>query len=320
MPVMPPAHEPRARPATTIAPASRSPRSARGARRQRTLIAYLFLTPALVLLAVFTFYPVLVGTGLSLFDYDLLNPPRYIGVQHFRQLVADRYFWIAFTNSAKYVLVVPVIQVCAIVLAVLANQRLRGIRFFRAAYYIPVITSWPVVGIMWTWMYDQQGVINYVLSVLHLIDRPITWLSHPSLTLYAVMAVTLWKGLGWYMVIYLAGLQAIPQELEEAAMIDGASPRRVFWHVTVPLLRPYILLCSVLSTIAALKVFEEIYVMTRGGPFYSTYTMFMYIFDLAFQDLNVGYAAALAVVLAGAILIFSVFNFRVFRRGGLEWY
>jgi len=292
-----------------------------GSRRlQRTLIAYLFLAPALVLLITFTFYPVVVGTLLSLFDYDLLNPPRYIGAQHFQRLLTDRYFWIAIANSAKYVLVVPVIQICSIILAVLANQRLRGIRFFRAATYLPVVTSWPVVGIMWTWMYDQQGVINYVFAKLHLTSSPITWLSHPTLTLYAVMAVTLWKGLGWYMVIYLAGLQAIPQELEEAAMIDGASSPRVFWHVTVPLLRPYVLLCTVLSTIAALKVFEEIYVMTRGGPFYSTYTMFMYIFDLAFQDLNLGYAAAVAVVLAGAILIFSIVNFRVFRRGGLEWY
>ncbi len=289
-------------------------------RHRTTLIAYLFLAPALILLAVFTFYPVLAGTVLSLFDYDILNPPRYVGVRHFAQLLHDRYFWIALTNSAKYVLVVPVIQLCSILLAVLTNQRLRAIRAFRAAYYIPVITSWPVVGIMWTWLYDQQGVINYALQTLHLIDRPIAWLSHPTLTLYAVMFVTLWKGLGWYMVIYLAGLQAIPQEYEEAAMIDGASRTRVFWHVTIPLLRPYILLGSVLSTMAALKVFEEIFVMTRGGPFFSTYTMFMYIFDQAFQDLNMGYAAALAVVLAGAILLFSVVNFRLFRRGGLEWY
>ncbi len=314
------AHEQTEGPTAPVPAVARLSVPALSRRRQRTLIAYLFLAPALALLAVFTFYPVLVGTGLSLFHYDLLNPPRYVGAAQFQQLLADRYFWIAFANSAKYVLVVPVIQLCSILLAVLANQRLRGMRFFRAAYYLPVITSWPVVGIMWSWMYDQQGVINYVLQVLHLTDRPITWLSHPTLTLYAVMFVTLWKGLGWYMVIYLAGLQAIPQELEEAAMMDGASKPRVFWHVTIPLLRPYILLSSVLSTIAALKVFEEIYVMTRGGPFYSTYTMFMYIFDLAFQDLNVGYAAALAVVLAGAILILSAVNFRVFRRGGLEWY
>ena len=289
-------------------------------RRRSTLAAYLFLAPALLLLGVFTFYPVIYGTVLSLFDYDIINPPRYVGLAQFRKLLADRYFWIAITNSAKYVLVVPVIQLGSILLAVLVNRRLRGMGAFRAAYYIPVITSWPVVGIMWTWMYDQQGLVNWVLRGLHAIDRPVSWLSHPTLTLYAVMFVTMWKGLGWYMVIYLAGLQSIPAEYEEAAMIDGASRGRVFWSVTVPLLRPYVLLASLVSTMAAVKVFEEIYVMTRGGPFFSTYTMFMYIFDTAFEELNMGYAAALAMVLAAMILVFSVINFRVFRRGGLEWY
>jgi len=289
-------------------------------RARSTLIAYLFLLPALGLLAVFTFYPVIYGTVLSLFSYDIINPPRYVGLKQFQTLWRDRYFWIALTNSAKYVLVVPVIQLSSILLAVLVNRKLRGIQAFRAAYYIPVITSWPVVGIMWTWMYDQAGIVNWVLRGLGALDRPLSWLSHPTITLYAVMFVTLWKGLGWYMVIYLAGLQSIPTEYEEAAGIDGASRARVFWHITVPLLRPYVLLASLISTMAAVKVFEEIYVMTRGGPFFSTYTMFMYIFDEAFQELNMGYAAALAVVLAAVILVFSVINFRVFRRGGLEYY
>lgn len=289
-------------------------------RARTTLIAYLFLLPALGLLAVFTFYPVVYGTVLSLFSYDIINPPRYVGLQQFHKLFGDRYFWIALGNSAKYVLVVPVIQFCSILLAVLVNRKLRGIQVFRAAYYVPVITSWPVVGIMWTWMYDQAGIVNWVLRSLGVLDRSISWLSHPTVTLYAVMFVTLWKGLGWYMVIYLAGLQSIPTEYEEAAEIDGASRARVFWHVTVPLLRPYVLLASLISTMSAVKVFEEIYVMTRGGPFFSTYTMFMYIFDEAFQELNMGYAAALAVVLAAIILVFSIVNFRVFRRGGLEYY
>lgn len=292
-----------------------------GGRRVRsTVIAYLFLLPALGLLAVFTFYPVLFGTVLSLFEYDVINPPRYVGPEQFRRLLGDRYFWIAITNSAKYVLVVPVIQLGSILMAVLVNRALRGIQAFRAAYYIPVITSWPVVGIMWTWMYDQQGIVNWVLRALGAIDRPVSWLSHPTITLYAVMFVTLWKGLGWYMVIYLAGLQSIPTEYEEAASLDGASHAQVFWRITMPLLRPYVLLASLISTMAAVKVFEEIYVMTRGGPFYSTYTMFMYIFDEAFEELHMGYAAALAVVLAAMILIFSVVNFRIFRRGGLEYY
>lgn len=289
-------------------------------RVRSTLVAYLFLLPALGLLAVFTFYPVIYGTVLSLFSYDIITPPRFVGLAQFQKLLHDRYFWIALANSAKYVLVVPVIQLCSILLAVLVNRRLRGIRAFRAAYYIPVITSWPVVGIMWTWMYDQAGVVNWVLRALGALDRPLAWLSHPTITLYAVMFVTLWKGLGWYMVIYLAGLQSIPAEYEEAAGMDGASRARIFWQVTVPLLRPYVLLASLVSTMSAVKVFEEIYVMTRGGPFFSTYTMFMYIFDEAFQELNMGYAAALAVVLAAVILVFSIFNFRIFRRGGLEYF
>ena len=293
---------------------------ARSSGGRTTLVAYLFLLPALALLVVFTFYPVVFGTVLGLFEYDVINPPRYVGLQQFQRLLSDRYFWIALTNSAKYVLVVPVIQLCSILLAVLVNRQLRGVGAFRTAYYIPVITSWPVVGIMWTWMYDQQGVVNWVLRSLDVLARPISWLNHPTITLYAVMFVTLWKGLGWYMVIYLSGLQAIPAEYEEAAMIDGASRSRVFWHVTIPLLRPYVLLASLISTMAAVKVFEEIYVMTRGGPFYSTYTMFMYIFDKAFEELNLGYAAALALVLAAILLVLSAINFRVFRRGGLEWY
>ncbi|TMJ09686.1 MAG: sugar ABC transporter permease, partial [Bacillati bacterium ANGP1] len=153
-----------------------NPSGARGSGGRPTLVAYLFLLPALALLAVFTFYPVVFGTVLGLFEYDVINPPRYVGLQQFQRLLSDRYFWIALTNSAKYVLVVPVIQLCSILLAVLVNRQLRGVGAFRTAYYIPVITSWPVVGIMWTWMYDQQGVVNWVLRSLDVLARPISWL------------------------------------------------------------------------------------------------------------------------------------------------
>jgi len=283
-------------------------------KRRTTLIAYLFLLPALSLLAVFTFYPVLFGTVLSLFEYDIINPPRYVGLGQFQKLLGDRYFWIALTNSAKYVLVVPVIQLCSILLAVLVNRRLRAIGLFRAAYYIPVITSWPVVGIMWTWMYDQQGVVNWVLRSLAVIDRPISWLSHPTLTLYAVMFVTLWKGLGWYMVIYLAGLQSIPTEYEEAAMIDGASRARVFWHITVPLLRPYVLLASLVSTMAAVKVFEEIYVMTRGGPDNVTSLLLFYIYEVGFKFWDLAYASALTMLLLVILALLAIGQFVFLER------
>ena len=295
-------------------------------RQWRTaLVAYLFLVPALVLLGVFTFYPVGFGTILSLFTYNLrtllgLEPARYVGLEHFRALWTDRFFWIALSNSVKYVLVVPLLQIASIALAIAVNRRLRAIAWFRAAYYVPVITSMVVVGLLWRWLYEQDGIINYVLLSLRLIDRPISWLGNPDLALYSVMFVTFWKGLGFYMVIYLAGLQAISPEYEEAALIDGAGRWQVFRHVTLPLLRPSVLVASTISTIAALKVFEEIYVMTGGGPIFRTFTMFFYIFDVGFQKFDFGYAAAIAVVLAVGIMILSALNFAVFRRGGLEYY
>jgi len=295
-------------------------------RQWRTaLVAYLFMLPALVLLGVFTFYPVGFGTVLSLFAYNLrtllgMEPARFIGLEHFRALWSDRFFWIALSNSLKYILVVPVLQFSSILLAIAVNRRLRGIAWFRAAYYLPVITSIVVVGLLWRWLYEQDGIINYVLLSLGLIGRPISWLGNPDLALYSVMFVTFWKGLGYYMVIYLAGLQTISPEYEEAALIDGAGRWQVLRHVTLPLLRPSILVASTISTIAALKIFEEVYVMTGGGPIFRTFTMFFYIFDVGFQKFDFGYAAALAVVLAVGIMILSALNFAVFRRGGFEYY
>lgn len=287
---------------------------------RRTLVAYLFLLPALVLLGVFTFYPVVVGTALSLFDYNVITPPRFVGLAHFQALGHDRYFWTALGNSVRYLLVVPVLQASGILLALWVRRPLRGMAVFRALYYLPVITSIVVVGLLWRWLYDDSGLLNYVLLRLGLIHAPVHWLTDPSLALYAVMAVTWWKGLGYYMVIYLAGLEAIPPTYEEAAALDGAGPLARLLRVTLPLLRPSILLATTLSAISALRVFEEVYVMTGGGPVYSTYTVFYYMFDQAFTALHLGYAAAVGVVLAAVTVVFSVLNFRLLSQGGLTYY
>ncbi|MDR7418117.1 MAG: sugar ABC transporter permease [Armatimonadota bacterium] len=278
------------------------------------------MLPALVVLGVFTFYPVLFGTALSLFKYDVISPPQWVGLDHFRALWGDRYFRIALTNSVKFLLVVPILQALSIGLAVAVNRPLRGIHWFRAAYYLPVVTSMVAAGLMWRWLLEQDGLLNYLLLKVGILHKPVAWLGNPAVALYAVMFVTLWKGLGYYMVIYLAGLQAISPEYEEAAITDGATRWQVFRWVTLPLLRPSILLASTISAIAALKVFEEVYVMTGGGPMFQTYTMFLYIFDKGFQQLDLGYAAALAVVLAVAVMILSAVNFRIFRQGGWSYY
>jgi putative chitobiose transport system permease protein len=287
---------------------------------RRIWTAYLFLAPALVLLGVFTFYPVVFGTALSLFQYDVISPPRYVGMANFSQLWSDRYFWIALENSVKYLAVVPAIQLCSIVLALWVRRPLRGIAWFRAAYYVPVVTSIVVVGLLWRWLLDETGLVNFVLLKVRVIAAPVHWLTNPAIALYAVMFVTLWKGVGYYMVIYLAGLGAIAPEYEEAASLDGAGPLRRLWYVTIPLLRPSVLLASTLSAIAALRVFEEMYVMTGGGPVYSTYTLFYYMFDQAFGSLHLGYAAAIGVALALITIVLSAVNFRLLRQGGLSYY
>lgn len=294
-----------------------SPAAAGG---RRVLVAYLFLLPALVLLAVFTFYPVVFGTVLSLFDYNVITPPRFVGAANFQALWGDRYFWTALRNSLVYLAVVPVLQLGSIILALWVRRPLRSIAWFRAAYYVPVITSIVVVGLVWRWLYDDAGLINYLLLRLGIAHAPVHWLTDPRLALYAVMLVTLWKGLGYYMVIYLAGLEAIPPEFDEAAAIDGAGPVARLFRVTIPLLRPSILLASTISAIAALRVFEEVYVMTGGGPVFSTYTLFYYMFDQAFNALHLGYAAAVGVVLAAVTIVLSVANFRLLQQGGLSYY
>ena len=287
---------------------------------RRILTAYLFLLPALLLLAAFTFYPVIFGTALSLFEYNVIAPPRFVGLANYRALWTDRYFWIALQNSVTYVAVVPVLQGCAILLAIWVHRPGRGLGWLRVAYYLPVVTSIVVVGILWRWLYDDAGLVNFVLLGLRLLHTPVHWLASPGIALYAVMFVTLWKGLGYYMVIYLAGMEAIPPVYAEAAAIDGAGPLQQLWRVTLPLLRPSILLATTLSAISALRVFEEVYVMTGGGPVYSTYTVFYYMFDQAFDALHLGYAAAVGVVLAGVTIGLSVASFRLLREGGLSYY
>jgi putative chitobiose transport system permease protein len=282
-------------------------------RWPRGLRPWLFLAPALVLLGAFTFWPVLWGSYLAFTEYNFLTPPRWVGLANFEDLLQDPVFFISIKNSLLYLLIVPAIQLGAIVLAVLVNNALPGIRFFRAAFYTPVVTSVSVVGIMWGWMYNEQGLINAVLRWLHVINDPVGWLSDDRIALFAVMAVTLWRGLGWYMVLYLAALQAIPKDLEEAAVLDGASRFQRFWRITIPMILPSILLCTVLSTLSAMKVLEEILIMTKGGPVSSTYTGLYYAYDQGIRAFNFPRALAASLVVSVFCLALAWLNFRFIR-------
>ena len=265
---------------------------------RRSLQAWLFLAPALVLLAAFSFWPVGYGSVLAFTDYSLIRETHFVGLDNFRYIVNNEMFVTGLQNSLVFLLMVPFVQVGAIVLAVRVNNRLPGIRLFRAAFYVPVVTTVSVVGIMWGFMFHEQGALNYVMMTLKLVNAPVGWLSNDSLALFAVMFVTLWRGLGWYMVMYLAALQAIPSEMQEAAILDGASRWQRFWKITVPMLRPTIMLCTILSVLAALKAYQEVDVLTQGGPMNSTFTALYYAYDQGLKHLKLPRALAASFVVS----------------------
>ena len=271
---------------------------------------------------VFTVYPILLSIPLAFFNVSLQLEPTFVGLAHFERLWNDANFWNAMKNSLLYLAVVPPLQLLSITLAVLLNQKLPGTSVFRVMYYIPVVTSMVAVAITWKWLYQDRGLINSFLATIgaiHPLD-PVGFLTDPRVALWAVMAVTLWKGLGYYMIIYLAGLQSVPAELGEAAEIDGATRAQNLWFITIPLLRPYVLLCSLLSTIAALRVFDEVWVMTRGGPIDSTMVANAYLYRTGFEQLDFGYAAAVGLALGVVVLTASIGVFIFNRRGGLTYY
>ncbi len=265
---------------------------------RRTVHAWLFLAPALVLLAVFSFWPVAFGSVLAFTDYSLIRPTSFVGLDNFRAIFDNEMFVTGLKNSLLFLLMVPFVQIGAITLAVLVNQKLPGIALFRAAYYVPVVTTVSVVGIMWGFMFHEQGTLNYVLLQLKVINAPLGWLSDDALALFSIMFVTMWRGLGWYMVMYLAALQAIPSEMQEAARLDGANRWQLFWKITVPMLRPTIVLCSILSVLAALKVYQEVDVLTQGGPMNSTFTALYYAYDQGLKHLKLPRALAASFVVS----------------------
>ena len=267
--------------------------------RRHQLSAYLFLAPALLLIALFGFWPVLYGSYLSFTDYSLVRETHFVGFANYRYIFANDMFLTGLKNSILFLLIVPVIQICAISLAVLVNYQIPGMRFFRAAYYVPVVTTVSVVGIMWGFMFHEQGALNYVLLQLHAINAPVGWLSDDSIALFAIMFVSLWRGLGWYMVMYLAALQSIPSEMQEAAVLDGANAWQRFWKITVPMLMPTIMVCSIMSVLAALKAYQEVDVLTQGGPMNSTFTALYYAYDQGLKHLKLprGLAASFVVSL-----------------------
>ncbi|CAK23631.1 MAG: carbohydrate ABC transporter permease [Synechococcus sp.] len=277
--------------------------------RRRTLTAWSFLSPALILLALSVLIPAAMALVMSFTQtgLDVSEPLRFIGFANLRRLAADPMFYKVLGTTLLYLIgVVPPIVLGALSLAVLVNRAIPGIHVIRAALYTPVLVSIVVAAIAFRWLYAENGLINGWLGAL--IGSgflPIDFLSNPVLALPSVMLVTLWKGLGYYMVIFLGGLQGIPGELYEAAELDGSEGWRKHLDITLPLLRPYLTLVAVISAIAATKVFEEVFLMTQGGPADSTRTLVYYVYDQAFAELEISYACTVGLALFLIVLLLT---------------
>ncbi|MEU8953316.1 sugar ABC transporter permease [Streptomyces sp. NPDC048518] len=267
-------------------------------RRQLPTSPWLFAAPGLVIVAVFILYPFLSTLNNSFTDKRTLIPGEYVGFANFQELLHDDMFWIGLRNSTIYVLVVvPALVLLPLLLAMLVQKHIPGITFFRSAFYTPVVASIVVVGLIWVWMLDERGLVNALLEAVGV--GKVGFLSDQWLLLFSAMAVTVWKGLGYYMIIYLAALANVPRELHEAAAVDGAGAVRRFFSVTVPAVRSTMVLVGALSSVAAFKVFSEVYLMAgpTGGPAGEDTTLVMLVQRVGTGLTGrVGYASAISVV------------------------
>ena len=276
---------------------------------------YLFLLPAALVLVVFFFIPFFQTIWLSFQDYSTnIYHATFTGVKNYIDILHNPIFYKVMWNTILYLVVaVPILAIVPLFLAILINQKIKGITLYKILIYLPVIVSIVVAAIAFKWLYAEQGILNYILNVLHI--NSIGWLTDPKYAIYSVIIVTIWKGIGYYMMIYLAALMSVPKELYEACDIDGAGFLKKHLTVTVPHIMPTIALVTTISSISAMKIFAEIYVMTKGGPLNSTKTIVYYIYEKAFENLDLGYASAMAVILLVIVMIFSLINICCFERG-----
>lgn len=278
--------------------------------------AYLFLTPGLILFAIFTVFAVVYSFYLSFHEWNILEPDKpFVFLENYARLIGDARFHRAVINTIYYTaLSVPLTMMAGLFIALLLNNiRFKGI--YRTLYYIPTITPLVVSAIIWKWVYQgDYGLLNYFLTSLGIIDDPILWLADPKLAMPSVILMSVWGGAGYHMVIYLAGLQAIPEEYYDAAKVDGASAWQQLRHITVPLLTPTTFFLLITSIIGSFQVFTQIYIMTNGGPLGRTTTIGFYLYEKAFRQFQMGYASAMAYALFAMIFVFTLIQLRYMRQ------
>lgn len=304
-------------PGTHLRASSTAPGRAINWRRIRTqwLPGYLCILPALLVISVFSIYPLLYSLRLSFYKWDFIGPmPEFVGTRNFERLYQVDEFWQVLRNTFYFsVGTVLLIVVISMVLALVLDMKLRSIAFFRSLYFIPHLTPMVAVATLWMFMYDpNDGIINALLGWVG-IDGP-PWLLSTTWSMPALIFMKTWKATGYYAVLFLAGLQAIPTDLYHAAKVDGATALQRIRHITLPLLSPTTLFVLVISIIGSFQDFDQVYVMTRGGPVGSTNVLVYYLYEQAFQLYRVGMGSAIAVVLLALLLTFTAIQLQLSRR------
>ena len=285
---------------------ARTPRA--GARRRREiLLVWAFLLPSLAVFLLYRILPLAWNGMLSLQKFSLFAPPEWIGIDHYREMAGDPVFWTSLVNTLWFMASAPVGIVLALAISLMVNTRIRGRDIYRTIVFLSYPLMTVAVGIIWRWMYDEKvGLFNFILRSLGLIDQPLPFLQSFELALPSVLLANVWQILGFYMIILLAGLQTIPQNLYEAAAIDGASARRQFFRITLPLLRPSLFLAFVIGIMTSFTSFDLVYVMTQGGPSHRSELLITYIYKAGFGQTRFDYAAALTVVQFLLLVVLTV--------------
>lgn len=283
---------------------------------QRKLLIGLFLAPTVIGLGLFTFLPILASVVLAFFSWDIITPPRFVGLENFVDIAADPTIRVSFLNTIGFVVVAVTLQLAvALVLAVLVNTRMPGLlkSFFRSVLFFPLVLSAASVSIIMGYLFNENfGLVNHVLNLLGMADVP--WLTSTHGAMVVVILVYVWQNFGFSFLLFLGGLSSIPKEVYEAAQVDGATGWKQFWRITFPLVSPTTLVASVMAIISALQIFDQPYVLTRGGPGDSTRTAVMVIYESAFKQLEFGRASAIGIVLTIVIMLVTAVQFRLSRR------
>ncbi len=283
--------------------------------------SYLFIAPAIILFSVFVLIPVIASFFLSFTKYNTLSAPRWVGLDNYYQILfQDPRFWKALCNTTIYVVGVVPVGICvSLLLAVAIDRKIKFKNFYKSIFFMPVVTSIVAVSVIWKWLFagEKYGLINHWLMKMGI--NPVDWLMSPTWTLPAIMIMSIWAGLGYNMILLLAGLQTIPRTFYETADIDGATGWYKFWHITLPLLRPTLLFVVIMSMINSFQLFEQVYIMTSGtgegvgGVLDSALSLVAYLYERGFQRFEMGYASAIAYILFAIILVVTFINMKVAR-------